>query len=158
MPKTTRSGRSSSALTLTVRIDGARDYLAALNAFGRDANKVIRDKAGEIAETIARQVIVAGMVEGRQAAIVAPTTRVKRDRVPVVEVGGSKRIGRRRKPAYKLLFGSEFGGTELRQYKAHRGREGYWIFPTVERNEDRVERMWLDAADELLAELRAGAL
>jgi hypothetical protein len=147
-----RSGaRSSGGLTVTIEIEGLREALDALGQIGKEANGKIRDKAGEIAEEEAGRVRAAGRAEGRQAAIVAGTVKVRRDRVPVVQAGGGARIGRRKKPAGKLLFGSEFGATYLRQYKPHLGREGYWFFPTITDDQPLIERQWLQAADEILA-------
>ena len=156
-PLVFRAGaRSSAGLTVTIRIEGLRESLRAMNRLGADANDIIREAAGDIAEDEAKRVRAAGHAEGRQAAIVAGTVKVRRDRVPVVQAGGGARIGRRRKQAGKLLFGSEFGATYLRQYKPHLGREGYWFFPTIEDDQPLIERQWLQAADDVLAIFGAG--
>lgn len=144
------------ALTIRVRIDGVRPALRALSKIGRDANDKIREASTEIAEGEATRIRVAGFGEGRQAAIVAGTVRVRRDRVPAVEAGGGRRIGRRRKPAGKLVFGSEFGAATLKQYRPHRGAQGYWIFPTVERDQPLIEAQWNAAVDEILGWYGAG--
>lgn len=163
MPRTT--------LTVTVRLDGLRETLDAFRHLPDDASKELRDRSVKLAETIAEKVRAAGKSEGRQAAAVAATVRPARDRVPAVQAGGTRRLGRRRAPAFGLLFGSEFGmnrrsgwyaaprfeGTgRYSQYKPHRGQRGYWFFPTVEGEQDRINREWTQAADAVVRRFSEG--
>lgn len=141
------AGKTS--LTLTVRIDGAREVLAGFNRLPKDANRELRDRAQKIAVRLAGDVQAAGRVEGRQAMILAATVKARRDRVPVVTVGGTTRIGRHAKPAWKLLFGSEFGSNRLAQYKPHLGRGSYWIFSTVDAKQAEIAREWAEAATDI---------
>lgn len=140
----------SQALTVNIRIDGLRETLAALTVLGKDASNELRDKAKEISEELAKSARAAGQAEGSQAALVATTVKAMRDRVPVVQAGGTKRLGRNKKPAYKLLFGSEFGSNSLKQYKPHVGSGSYWFFQTIEAEQVTVSRKWLEAADEVI--------
>lgn len=141
------------SLTVNIRIDGLRETLAALNKLGKDAGNAIRIKSKEIADELAKSAQAAGRAEGSQAALVATTVKAMRDRVPVVQAGGAKRLGRNRKPAFKLLFGSEFGSDEYRQFgKPHIGSGSYWFFKTVEDQQVTVSRKWLEAADEVIRE------
>jgi len=137
-------------LMVTVRIDGLRETLAALRALPKDASDELRVAALEISKEVAAAAKASGIQEGRQAAIVATTVRAARDRVPVVVAGGNKKIGRRKKPAYKLLFGSEFGANRLDQYKPHLGRGSYWFFRTIEDEQAEIAARWLKAADEII--------
>lgn len=157
--------KKKTTLTASVRIDGMRETLAAFNRLPKDANDALRDKSMELAQALAGEIAAAGRSEGRQAAILAATVKARRDRAPVVVAGGAKRVGRNREPAYALLFGSEFGMNKRtgwyarprfdqssgRQYKAHRGRQGYWFFPTIEKNADEIAAVWRKAADDLIA-------
>lgn len=162
---------AGTTLTVTVRIDGLRETLDAFQHLPRDASNELRDRSVELAETIAEKARAAGKAEGRQAALVATTVRPARDRVPAVQAGGARRLGRHRAPAYGLLFGSEFGmnrrsgwyaapqyeGTgRYSQYKPHRGQRGYWFFPTVEGEQDRINREWNQAADAVVRRFSEG--
>lgn len=61
--------------------------------------------------------------------------------IPLVWAGGNARIGRKRKPAYKLVYGAEFGARILRQYRAWVGARGYFLFPSIEATElERTRR------------------
>lgn len=141
---------ASSTLTMKIKIDGVFETLRALNKLPKDANDEIRKASLELSRKLAAKAIASGHREGRQAAIVATTVKARRDRVPVVVAGGMKKIGRNRKPAYKLLFGSEFGSNKLEQYKPHLGRGSYWFFKTVEDNAEEISREWNKAADEVV--------
>lgn len=145
-------------LLVTIKIEGIRETLAALNKLPRDAANELRTKATEISQKLSAAAREAATAEGRQAGIVAATVKARRDRVPTVVAGGPKRIGRNRQPAYKLLFGSEFGATRYEQYKPHLGRGSYWFFRTVEDNEVEIAQEWLDAADEIIRKFSGGGV
>ncbi len=138
------------AITVGVRIDGVRETLKAFNDLPKEANDALRKRSMELAESLARKVQADAKAEGRQAKILAPTVTVKRDRVPVIAAGGPKRIGSRKKPAWKLLFGSVFGSNRLKQYHPHAGRQGYWFFPTVEKNQSEIAAAWRKVADDIV--------
>lgn len=150
------------SIRLTMRIDGAQATLAAFRDLPKEASDELREKSLELSDLMARWLQGAGSAEGRQAALLAGTVKAKRDRLPYVMVGGTKRIGRAwpgagRAPAYQLLFGSEFGSSRGHGFKPHRGRAGYWIFPTVEAEESTISRKWNEAADEVVAKFTSGA-
>lgn len=142
--------KPKAGLTVNVRIDGLRETLAALNKLPKEAGQEIRAKSQELAKLIAASATEAGRAEGRQAALVATTVKAMRDRVPVVSAGGTKRLGRNREPAYKLLFGSEFGATRYEQYLPHLGRDSYWFFRTVEDEQVTISAAWREAADAII--------
>jgi len=147
---------ASGSLKITVRIDGLNSTLRALSKLPKDANDEIRKASLELSKDLANKAKVSGVREGRQAALVASTVKARRDRVPVIAAGGMKRLGRNRAPAYKLLFGSEFGATRLKQYKPHLGKGSYWFFKTVEDNQREIADAWNDAADRIIREFGGG--
>lgn len=142
---------AKSELTIKVHIDGIRETLAALSKLPKDANKELRAAALDLSKELASAVKASGTQEGNQAALVAKTVRAARDRVPVVVAGGTRRLGSNKKPAYKLLFGSEFGADRFEQFRPHIGRGSYWFFRTVEDEQVEIAARWQQAADEIIA-------
>lgn len=145
-------------LTVRVRIDGARETLAAFRRLPADANRELRESSLRIADSLAGRVRAAGLSDGPHSALVAPTVKPVRDRVPAIQAGGSKRVGSQSRrssgqaptKASDLLYGSEFGATVLKQFRPHVGQGSYWFFRTVEANEATISREWNQAADELV--------
>jgi len=148
VPKTT--------LTVGVKIGGLREALTAFRELPKEANDALRDEALKLSQELAVDVQSAARSEGHQAALLAQTVKAKRDRVPVITAGGTTKLGHNRKPAYKLLFGSEFGSSRLKQYKPHRGRQGYWFFPVVEKQADKIAAGWQDAAQRVIDDFSGG--
>lgn len=147
----------SSTLTVGIRIDGVRETLTAFRGLPREASAELRDAAGDLAKMLARKAQAGALAEGAQAALMAPTVKAGRDRVPVVQAGGAKRVGSRRAPAWKLLFGSEFGSNRFAQFpRSHQGRDGIWFFPTIESNAAAISRRWREAADNIIRTFSKG--
>lgn len=105
----------------------------------KNTNAQLREAAKECANDLAL-LLKANTIgsPAPQTRLVASSIKVKSDRTPVVQVGGTKRVGRayksrkggtRRAPAGQLLWGVEFGDKAGRF--ASRNSEGYWIRPTV---------------------------
>jgi hypothetical protein len=137
-------------LLVTIHIDGLRETLAALRKLPKDASDELRTAALEISRELAAAAKASGAREGSQAAAVAKTVKAARDRVPVVVAGGNRKLGRNKKPAFKLLFGSEFGANRLEQYRPHLGRGSYWFFRTIEDEQVTIQARWLEAADAII--------
>jgi hypothetical protein len=122
-------------------------------ALRTNASAELRDAAGKTAER-GVAALQAGARGTPQASIVASSAKVKRDRVPAIQLGGSRRVGRRGTAAGDILWGSEHGG---RNFAAPANSSGYWIDPTMRRFQDGA------AADEYRAAVavilrRAGVL
>jgi hypothetical protein len=149
---------AKSGLTITVQIDGATETLKAFRELPRQATDRLRDAAVELAGDLLPAVKSAARSDrSPQAALVATTVKVRRDRIPVLVAGGTKRLGVNRAPAYKLLFGSEFGSTRLDQFhKFHQGQEGSWFFPVIEAEAARISAAWTDAADAIIRDFSGG--
>lgn len=162
---------AKTALTVTVRIDGAREVLRALSVMGKDAQNAIRDHSQKIATKLAVKVRADVAVHGGpQGVLVAQTVKAVRDRVPVIQAGGTKRVGRNRAPVYGLLFGSIFGmngrsgwfsaqkyaGDSARQYRPHRGQDAYAFFPVIDNSGAEISREWMAAVDEVVRKFGEG--
>lgn len=150
---------------MNVTIEGVRGTLKAFRDLPKEASDALRDATLALSTRIAQDVATAGAAKGRQAAAVARTVRAKRDRVPNITIGGSSKVGRHGTPAFDLLFGSEFGagggkGSGARYapfgYNPHAGKQGTWIFPTVERDQALISKAWNDVADDIVARFTLG--
>jgi hypothetical protein len=114
-----------------------RDLIPLLKGLGQvekslrdEANVRLRNAAGKSAEQLAGALKQsAASSPTPQAAIVAESIRVKRDRLVSVSIGGTKRVGSRATIAGAILWGSEHGGEN---FVAARGGS-YWIEPAVKR-------------------------
>lgn len=161
---------ASKALTVTMRIEGARQTLAAFRRLPDEANKSLRERSFELASSLAGKVAAAARADSPQSALMARTVKAQRDRVPTITAGGSTRVGRHRTPAWALLFGSEFGANGRfgwyakprydrsagRQYKPHLGRGSYWFFRTIEDSETQIAKAWQRVADDIVREFERG--
>jgi hypothetical protein len=159
------------ALVVTVRIEGVREILRALTQLPKDAQTEIRDRSAKIAAKLAPKAAADIAAHGgRQGPNLATTVKVVRDRVPAIQAGGSRRLGRHRAPAYGILFGSIFGMTRRsgwyasprygtspgRQYRPHRGQDAYAFFPIADREAATISREWNAAADEIVRKFGKG--
>jgi hypothetical protein len=143
--------RQKTGLTINVSIVGLQETLRALRNLPKDATVEMREAAQKLSTDLAKEVAAAGRAEGSQAALVSTTVKAMKDRVPVIQAGGAKKLGRNKKPAYKLLFGSEFGSNYYEQFgKPHIGNDSYWFFKTVDENQVEISAAWLEAADEII--------
>lgn len=135
-------------LTVTIRITGIKEVIRATNKWPDDAKAEIKAASISIAGAVAVEIKGAARGFNAQSALLAPSVRVFKGTTPMIQAGGSGRVGRNRVPAYKVLFGSEFGSVSLKQYKAFNAN-GYWFFVTVKANTSFIEREYLEAVDEV---------
>ena len=100
----------------------------------------LRKAAGECATDFAQALRMSAFsAPAPQTMLVAKSIKVRSDRVPVVVVGGNKKVGRPyksrrgkgtvRAPAGQLMWGAEHGDRFGRF--APRNPRGWWITPTV---------------------------
>lgn len=142
------------ALNVNLQITGVRETLAAFRKLPKDASAELRERSLKLSELLANRASTAGKSSDAQSAAVTATVKARKDRVPSVQVGGSSRITSSRVPAWKILFGSEFGSS-LPQFRPHRGKAGYWFFPTVDATRGQIDREWNQAADEIVRKFTA---
>jgi hypothetical protein len=153
---------AKTSLTVHVSIEGVHETLRALSLLPKNANNELRDASLRLAQELATRARADGMANGgAQGRLVAQTVKAKRDRVPVIEAGGTRKLGRHRAPSYGLVFGSVFGmnrrsgwyaGPQFAsstgfQFRPHRGRDAYWFFPVIEQSAAEISRRWNEAAD-----------
>lgn len=158
------SSRRSAApapFRLDVRVEGAQQTLAAFRALPKDASDELRTAATALSTLLASKIAAAGQAEGRQAAVLAQTVKPKRDRIPALEVGGTKKLFKGKKDgsnreAFRALFGSEFGSNRGHGFKRHVGKGSYWIWRTVEENQAEIAAEWHKAADGIIEKFTDG--
>lgn len=147
--------RTSRPLIINVHIEGLRETIKAFRDLPKEASDELRDEAGKIAGDMAEWIASAARADSRQAALVAGTTKVLRDRVPAVSIGGSAKVGtgsgRRKGKAYQILFGANFGARTFPQFRAWAGKgNDYFVFKNIEAHEREIENRYLDAADRVI--------
>lgn len=140
----------STGLVIRIRIDGAKEVIAAFSRLPKVANTSLRERTLALSKTMADHAKAAAQADSGQSALMAPTVKARKDRLPSVQAGGMRRVGRNRVPAYKVLFGSEFGATYLEQYRPHVGQGSYWFFDEFDQRAGEIERTWLRIADEVI--------
>ena len=123
---------------LTIEMDGIFETLKAVQGVEADlrpgVNNELRDAAERSAGELAGELRSSASSSGVPVAPrVAESIRVKRDRVPVVSIGGGQRVGRGGAPAGVLVWGSEQGPKGRVNHWAVPPSSGYWVAPGVER-------------------------
>jgi hypothetical protein len=142
---------------LSVRIEGLKECQAQLRKMPEEAKSDLRDAAWEIAQDMAGRLRIAARASSPQSALMAPEISTADIGImPSVKIGGSNRVGRRLKPAYKILFGAEFGATVLHQFRP-RNTAGYWLYPTVTAMSPEIGDKWREAADKVVNAFCSGA-
>src|SRR5262245_60576018 len=122
-----------------VEVDGLTETLAAFRGLEADlrrqANGELRAAARECASLLVAELRQAAAASGVPvAARVARSIRVKNDRLPAVQLGGSRKVGRTGAPAALLLWGSEHGPAgDVNHFAVAPNQSGYWIAPTTAR-------------------------
>lgn len=144
-------------LKVDVRVYGLRETIRAFQQLPKDASDELRDRTLALSQTLADRVRAAGEADTPQSARAAASVKARRDRVPVISAGGTKRSS-------AVLFGSEFGMTRRsgwyargryrdslgRQFRPHRGASSYWFFATIEENQGEIAATWRQVADAIL--------
>lgn len=135
------------SLSINITVDGLKETEAALKKLPPEALEGLIDASWEISQDLAKRIRIAARSQGPQAALLAGTVSTDEKTKPAVTIGGSSKVGRKKKPAFKVLFGAEFGATYLPQFRA-RNTGGYFIYPTVNEMSDDIAEKWLKAAND----------
>lgn len=131
------------------KIEGLKRFLRLLNSLPKDMQNEVRDASQNIASTMVSSAKNAAHTPLQTLA--ASTLQAKRDRVPVVTAKGTVRKGVK---AQDIFFGAEFGGGKrptTRQFLPHRGKRGYFLYPTIRANSQRIWDEWTGTVDDVMA-------
>ena len=152
----TKAGRGTFAIT----VDPVefRNLIGLLNKLDKESQDEIRSGALPLSQRLAGQLLMFSQsAPSPQTKLVAQTITAKRDRLIRVDIGGSKKVGRKyggetskngktrvrqnQASAGALLWGTEFGGHAgedslgrkyTNRFKAAPKKGGYWINPAVD--------------------------
>jgi hypothetical protein len=163
---------ATTAATVRIEFEGLPETLKAFTAYGKAANTELRAEAGLIAADLADDARAAALSDSPQAALIAPSIKVRKDRVPVVVAGGTMRVNptraagktgaakKRTQPtAGSIFFGAEFGGRRrptTQQFRPHRGTRGYFFYPVVRREAAKMRGRYGAVLDRLGAKWGTG--
>lgn len=144
-----------------VKIEGLNETLRAFNKYGKDANRELRQAAGQHVDRIVGMLNTAAANAGKGAGLSAGSVKRKSDRVPALTAGGSRKVrsSTGKVTAGDVFFGFEFGGgarPTTQQFPPWLGRTGYWFWPLLRRELPALRRAYLATLDELAAKWAAG--
>jgi hypothetical protein len=159
--------------TFAIAIEPAslRNLIQTLNMLDKETQNEVRDAAYPLSQRLAGQLLMFSQsAPAPQTKLVAQSIAAKRDRLIRVDVGGTKKVGRKyggeqsksgrgakvrqqSAPAGALLWGTEYGsgkGTDsmgrayTNRFKAPRNKRGYWINPAVDYYTPIVAKEYID--------------
>jgi hypothetical protein len=159
--------------TFAIQVEPAalRNLIQTLNLLDKETQNQVRDAAYPLSQRLAGQLLMFSQsAPSPQTKLVAKSITAKRDRLIRVDVGGSKKVGRKyggeqsksgkgakvrqqSAPAGALLWGTEYGsgkGTDSigrpysNRFKAARNKRGYWINPAVDYYTPIVAKEYID--------------
>ena len=152
-----KSTRDTGTFSFTVEPLELRNLFRLLSALPKEVQDQVRTEAGAMSKRLAGQIMQFGLVAPTpQAKLVMESITTPRDRLIRVDIGGTKRVGRKyggkktksgkrtnqsQAAAGTLLWGSEYGshpGVDragrkyTNRFKAAANPSGYWITPAVD--------------------------
>ncbi len=132
----------------------------ALRKLPKDVVSRLRDASVAIAAKVAGDAQGRAQQEGKLAALIGPSIRATRDRVPVVKMGGAKKLpGDRHGPHQTIgdaMWGAEFGGQRrptTQQFLPWLGHTGYFLWPTVRSDDRYINTEYSEALNKALQDI-----
>lgn len=154
-----------------------RNLFQTLNKLDKETQDDVRSAALPLSQRLAGQLLMFSQsAPSPQTKLVAQSIVAKRDRVIRVDVGGTKKVGRKyggeqsksgkgkkvrqnQAPAGALLWGTEYGSTKgtdaigrpySNRFKAARNKRGYWIAPAVDYYTPIVAKEYIDIVQAII--------
>lgn len=131
--------------TIGIRTEGLRELAKDLRAAGPEWPKRLAKVNRELVKEIASEAKEAAPAWWAHEAVASIKASASSTEARII--GGG--------PQAPMFFGDEFGGgarPRTRQFRPHRGRDGYALYPTLRRRTESAEKDWLRIADALLLE------
>ena len=144
---------ASGAISASVQFTGWREFRAKIDRSGPELERTLRRSAAQIARPMAKKVKAAQLAssERQVSSRMAPTTKATSDRgLPAVvsgagvpfamgaEYGGQRRVNLVGQPVYGRPPSRLYRKRSTMQFRPHRGRTGYEIWPTIRKNQAAV--------------------
>ncbi len=164
--KTQSGARDERSIGVAIAVEGLTDILNDLQRIEPTFNKEMRKAGKAVAQLLVNEAVkeAASITRARQALEVMKGMRAQSDRLPTIKLAHSSgfvsksRPNRGRKPAAKVtrgqvFFGAEFGGgarKETRQFLRHRGRSGYFFWPTVRKEKKNIAQEYLQSINRVM--------
>jgi hypothetical protein len=164
--KTQGGARDERSIGVAIAVEGLTDILNDLQRIEPTFNKEMRKAGKAVAQLLVNEAVkeAASITRARQALEVMKGMRAQSDRLPTIKLAHSSgfvsksRPNRGRKPAAKVtrgqvFFGAEFGGgarKETRQFLRHRGRSGYFFWPTVRKEKKNIAQEYLQSINRVM--------
>lgn len=128
-----------------IRVDGLDELNWALRRMGPEFKSELRKTNKSVAAFVADDGRAAAYSLGGVAAHVAPSIKASAGAAfAAVAFGG---------PAYPMAGGAEFGAKNFKQFKPWKGNDhtaGYFIYPAIRADQDRIQTEYTKALDDLL--------
>lgn len=133
---------SSKIKTGTVQVEGLPELRKALKALGPDAQRELKDASRSVAGFVASDAASAAQSIGGVAAKTAPSIKA---------VGGTTGAGVAfGGAAYPFAGGAAWGSVRFKQFKPWLGHIGYFPYPQIKDNEDRIVDEFTDAVNKVI--------
>jgi len=169
--------------TYSIEVDPyeLKNLLQLLSSFPKETQQLVRDRAQPMSQRLAGQLMMSGLsAPAPQTKLVVSSISTPRDRLIRVDVGGSKKVGRKyggetsksgkgskvrqnAAPAGALLWGTEYGshgGVDsigrvfTNRFKTPYKKSGYWIAPAVDYYVPIVAREYASMIQAIANDLR----
>jgi hypothetical protein len=136
----------------TLVFTGTKGLMKTLASLDVEASKQLKAEAFDITSDIAAKAAGKARSQGGLPALVARNITGRRDRVPTVKMGGSRRL--RNGPNQTVgdaMWGAEFGGQRrptTQQFRPWRGSgsgAGYFLYPAVREMSDDMQKRYGEA-------------
>ncbi len=131
-------------------IEGLDATLRRFRSLPKDAKAAADEQVREVAKFVASEAITAASTPAEHKA--AGTIKAQKN---TVSLGG----GGKRNRAGSMALGTEFGGRarpRTQQFRPHRGRDGYFFWPSIRANSSTIKQMWDDLVEGLLEDIANG--
>jgi hypothetical protein len=151
-----------------IQIKGIYEFLRDASKADPRFDKEMRIAAQKVADNlVVKAKVEAGSItRNRQATEVMKGMRARRDRIPTIKLdeksgfvsaSNPNRKRKRKVTRGDVFFGAEFGGQarpRTQQFLRHRGRSGYFFWPTVRKEKENIAKEYLDAIQTVLNTLK----
>jgi hypothetical protein len=168
-----RAGKAKVVPRNGVYIEGLWEFLRDLQKADDQFNTEMRKASMEVAKGVTQNARRAASTvqHNRQALEAAHGLQAKSDRVPSIRLnekmrfqsvnngkvrGSRNRLVNRKVTMGDVFFGAEFGGGKrktTKQFPPHRGRGGYFFWPTVRNMRQQIAEEYLDTIEKVMEKL-----